>query len=226
MAQTATGCDIKISTNEPRVSVGGSLPLTVSFQNQTEKALIFRERNKTWEVQLRVTDSAGATVQRAFGVILRTDWNGISRKVLENAKEITLPPGGTHAFQSDVLHRWPDLFPPGRYTLRVIDLSDDQTTLQSNTLEIECLFSIDSMNGLLEILRTDKKDPASDEFALAWLNRFYPEETVRVREALKTDRSSIAGLLDELLKKWRQDQQRTEVLRQLDEINRRALGVP
>jgi hypothetical protein len=197
-------------------SLGGSIPVTVRYENRGTAVLSFRQPEKTWEVHLLIGARNVAPVEEAIGRIFYSNIGGIVRRTVEDATTITLAPGRTYEFQFDPGQRWPELFVPGVNVLQVKDLSDDAGDILSNAVEIRVVYDAATFPALLAIAGQDNATLDSRQFAAEWIRRVYPDFS-SIGEAAASSQQ-----LAEAQAWWRSHRNDSEVQRRIEELNRPA----
>lgn len=171
---------IRISVEDGKHSLGGSIVLTANYLNTSDGSVSFREPIKMWEVKLQVIHNPdkkqeGTVEEVPFGRIFyykRDD--GLERSTIEEAETISLAPDEQYQFNYDVAARWPDFFLPGTNLANIIDLSDDDVTLVSNQIPSQVVYDESTFPILLATV-SDKEAPIeSREFAVARIKKNYP----------------------------------------------------
>jgi hypothetical protein len=108
-----------------------------------------------------------------FGQIKRTNHEGISRRVIQPADIIALPPGATFEFEYDAGTRWPERFFLGRQTLRIKDLTQEPE-IESNAVTIRMEYTAASFPLLLAIVESPDRSDEAKSIAAGWIRRLYP----------------------------------------------------
>jgi hypothetical protein len=224
---------ITISTPATQYQLGTSLELRVEYKNVGGQVLRITEPQKTWELLLRVKSQSDER-SAPFGRLFHTDYNGIERTVVEDAKIVTLAPGSTHAFTEDIGKRWLSLFEPGRC---VVSVKDRKLNLESNELSLEIVLARVSISSLLDVLAQSSSPPdphrsssedgitaQNREFAAEWVRRFYPELAVELPPPDPAAEARNQSSVRAARAFWQQNQEQPAVLKKIVELNRASSG--
>jgi len=214
--------EIRLTMPTTRFAVAASIPITVTYLNQSTERLTFRDPAKTWEVGLSVTARDGTVSRVQFGRIFRQDRGEMSRMVLEDADEIRLEPGKEYAFDCDIGQRWPELFPAGFYRLQVNDRTDDEHTLLTNEIDIAVVFAAQSVDRLLEIVVDEAAPLASRQYAAEWIGRIYAPFSVHLFQPTEAQKLADQEMMAVTTAWWRAHRGTTEMKEKIDAINAAA----
>lgn len=221
------GCIMHTDTNMKKITishiqrtfeVGGSVPITVTYTNQSNSQISFRDPEKTWEVQLMV-NFKGQEKQVPFGRLFFYEEDGIEYTSIERAEEILLSPGEKHTFHVDAGKRWPELFPTGKCTVQIIDRSEDEITIESNTIEFNVLFSENSFVNLLNIASEESTSIDSKRFASDWINKFNPDFRIFIENPSENQKIENRKTIQNILRWWENNKKDHEVLEKISEFN-------
>lgn len=167
--------EIIIDLIKPTFTLGEHVELAVSYRNISDVPISFPDPARTWLVGLNVTAENGTTQRVHFGKKMRyRTENGAEASSFEQVNTITLEPGAAHRFSFPIYERCPDLFPLGKHTLAVVDLTEDNHSLSSNQLATTMVFSAMSVPLLLDELATATNAPFRREWASLWLQELNP----------------------------------------------------
>lgn len=212
---------ITLKADAAEFTVGGPIPVTIVYRNDTAAPVTFREPLKDWETQLRVTRGDATPQDRPFGRIeTYTTPEGIERKVIEESDSLTLAPKRELVLAADLGACWPELFAPGVVRVRVIDLHNDGWRTQSNELTWTIRFTPDSVDRLLVVLT----DAAASVDAHAFAARCFGALNASIRfEVERTDAAQINTPAAKNYRAW-WDANRgsAAVAQRIAELNRRG----
>lgn len=156
---------IEIKIEGGMLQVAGPIVLAARYKNGSQYSMVFDEPAKLWETQV-VVEKDGRQETVSLGRIFHyINDAGVERRVVEDAKEITLVPGGTYEFSYDLGFRWPDLYTPGHYMVRLDDRSE-QWGIKSNSVEIDVVMTQGSVEVLLDILVSAASEREAKGFSL------------------------------------------------------------
>lgn len=167
--------EIVVATEEITRSLGGSVPVTISYFNRTNGDMSLREPVKTWEVKLLAGRPDEKPAEVPFGRIFYYKSGDLERRTIESAETIELEPGGVYEFEYDVGQRWPELFVPGVNVLRVKDVWDDEETVFSNDIEVNVIYDEFTFPALLAIAENEESTVDSCRFASRWISQIYKD---------------------------------------------------
>lgn len=210
---------ITISYVKKPFEVGGSIPITIMYTNQSNNQIVFRDPQKTWSVQLKV-NSKDEENYLSFGRKFFYKGNGIERITRERAENISLNPGEKYTFNEDVGKRWPEHFPPGKCTLQVVDFSDDENTIESNTTELTVLFSENSFVNLLNIAGEKSTSIDSKRFSSDWISKFNPDFRIFIENPSENQKIENRKTIQNILQWWENNKTDHEVLEKISEFNK------
>jgi hypothetical protein len=165
--------EVVVATEEITRSLGGSVPVTISYFNRTNGDMSLREPAKTWEVKLLSGSLDEKSAEMPFGRIFYYKSGDLERRTIENAETIELEPGGVYEFEYDVGQRWPELFVPGVNVLQVKDVWDDDETVFSNEIEVNVIYDESTFPALLAIAGNEESTVDSCQFASHWISQIY-----------------------------------------------------
>jgi len=219
---------IEISLPEREYIIGGEMPLTVTYRNNTQAAITIKEPEKVWETRLKVTPESGMAEDEGFGRIYmsRPD-EDTHRYVVERAEDITLKPDGIYSYKSDLLQRFPDMFPPGNFRLRVVDVTRDEDTLASDYIPVTIKFSRESVPRLMNQLGDPGQETRVRQWAARWIKEFRDDfnplfaEPGASKEQIAASEESIKKELSAFRNWWATAQDSDEVTRIVRDINER-----
>lgn len=236
----AMAISIHISLEAEQAQLGHPIPLRVEFKNEGSSAVTFLEPARTWELALQVGRPDGAPEGTAapFGKIFYTNYNGLERRSVEDAAEVSLAPGETHYFLEDVGTRWPHLFGPGTHRLRVINRIDPGE-IASNVVSVQVLLAEASVPKLFEFAERslgehsstnqsseDGMVVATRRFAAEWIAYLLPgfelDPTAAGPEAEAKNHATVA----EARAAWARQQRNPEMFEKIKLVNRRASQSP
>lgn len=229
---------ITVSTPETQYQLAHPLPLKVTYTNQGHSAVTMREPERTWEVALVVSLPGSGTLegQAAFGKLFYTNYQGVERRSIEDANDVTLAPGQSYSFSEDIGSRWPHLLGPGKRQLKVIDRTVEPA-LESNAVEVHLLIAPESVPPLLHLAEHSKgsNDPnavssedtaalANREFAVKWLAEIHPGFTLRIPSPDAATEARNLAEVTRLREWWQRSQDDLELLNRIIELNRTGLS--
>lgn len=200
-------------------------------------ATTFREPARTWELALFVWGPEGPRsvgAATAFGKIFYSNYNGVERRGVEDAAEVSLAPGATHAFVEDVGMRWPHLFGPGVHNLQVINRTDARE-IESNVISIHVRFTEASMPKLFDLAERSLGDyspsnhsseaamvVSARRFAAEWIAYMQPGFQLDPNAAGPAAEEMNSAAVAEARALWAHHQGDPEVTERMDLVNRPA----
>ncbi len=222
LAENRTKIEIKLDAH--RYSLGGPIPLYVLYKNSA-RDVVFKQPEKAWVTKLAVKRSAQKETEIVPIGRVRVYQNekGVVRKVVEPFKNIELHANEEYSFVLDIGYRWPDLLVPGHYALFIKDESDAWEGI-SNTLEIDVVFTQDSIDVLLEILADDKSEGEAKSFVTRILQEFNPSFGYDLSQPLEY--LPNAQKVKEFMEWWAASKSNEFVLKKIGEMNQRQWEWP
>jgi len=210
---------ISLSISDTNYAIGGSIPISVTYTNQGNNPISFRDPEKTWEVKLKVINHDAEENQVPFGRIFFYQGNGFERTTIEDADDIPLNPKQSHTFKIDAGNRWTELFSPGLSTLQVIDQSDDNEIIASNTVKLHIVFSDNSFINLLSIIANKNHSEDSRIFALDWIKKIHTGFIFYIHEPTNVEELTNHKMIQDAQNWWQINQRTPDVLEKIAEIN-------
>jgi len=211
---------ISLSISDTNHAVGGSIPISVTYTNQGNNPISFRDPEKTWEVKLKIINQNAEVNQAPFGRIFFYQGNGFERTTIEEADDISLNPKQSHTFKIDAGNRWAKLFSPGWSILQVIDQSDDNEIIASNTAKLHIIFSDNSFINLLSIIANKNHSEDTRLFALDWIKKMYSDFIFYIHEPTNVEELSNHKMIQDAQNWWQINKRTPDVLNKIVEINK------
>ncbi len=147
------------------------LGIKVTYENISPVQLSLKDPNNVWETHL-VTLYQGQENDEVFGKIEQTHPNAeTSRYVEPEALVINIPVGGTYQFEADAAVRFYSLLHPGPMVIKIRDVSDDDLTLESNSVSITVRFKNESVGRLMAIVGDEMQPVEYRTWAAGWLKK-------------------------------------------------------
>jgi hypothetical protein len=229
---------ITISTPEKQYQLAHPIKLHVEYTNTASAPVTFREPPRTWEVAIVVMRPGSDAVERqaAFGKTFYTRQGGMERRSIEDADDVTLASGQSYGFTEDVGTRFPHLFEPGNWVIKVTDRSGAET-IESNTLPLHIVIAKESLPRLLDLAEksTGPSDPNSmssedvtavtiREFAARFIAEIHPEFELQVPSPDAQTEAQNQAAVARARAWWDRHQDSPETLAKLVELNRASSG--
>ena len=224
--EITTKKQILIVTPTERFEVGESIPLTVKYINRTQAPMTFRDPAKTWEVKLAVSDASDVKTEVPFGRKIYYKGENYERISIEDAEDVSLEPDESYAFDCDIGLRWPALFEPGRRTIRVVDYYDDAETVSSDNIFLLMVFSVESIDRLLNMAGNEESSVDARMFAARWIGEFYPEFRIAVENPTEDQEIENRQAIEAAREWWRTNRDTPETVAKIKEINKSAVRPP
>lgn len=214
VANAAPRISIRASTG--RVAMANSLRLAVQYTNPGNREMHFREPAKRWETRLQIRGEEGEPHEVRLGRLTRVPTQHGSRVIVEPANDIDLPPGGRFAFEIDVGEKWPELLPPGRHFLRIVDELWEPPP-RSEEAEVTIVYDAATPPRLFALLRDTQRSDEARRFAATWLDALNPE--LNLRAAMRGSAEALQSAIRRSEDWWRQQSGSSQVLAQLSALS-------
>jgi hypothetical protein len=228
-AYAQPGKTIRISQVNRSIALGSPIRLHVVFINQDNESWHFTEPAKTWHVMLAIRGPDGRIEELPFGPAFLHVQSGENHSYyLEpKLKDISLAPHQRYFFDYDIGRRWLEKFQPGRsqvyvyYQRRPID-----TDILSNTLPLTILFTHQSVEYLIAILRSRSTHSDQRRYGRSWLVRFKSDFTMRLHPETAEEWAENQKAIDDFAAWWKKHRHTPRVAQIIREINEAAKHVP
>lgn len=207
---------ISLTASTGHVGMASSLVVAVQYSNETNRAFHFREPAKRWETRLQIRGEEGEVHEVRLGRLTRVPTQHGSRIIVEPANDIDLPPGGRYEFELDVGRKWPELLPPGRHFLRIIDELWEPPP-RSPEAEVTIVYDAATPPHLLALLRDTQRSDEARGFAARWLDALNPQ--FNAREALRSSVEALHAAVGRYEEWWRQQSGNSQVLARLSALS-------
>jgi hypothetical protein len=135
--------------------------------------------------------------------------------VIEEARDIDLAPGQHFDFEVDAGGKWPELLPPGRHALQIIDELWEPSP-RSSEATVEVVYDEGAPPRLLGLLRDDQRSPETRQFAAAWLDALHGD--FALRQAAVTASPTLTAALQRYQAWWQQHHADAAVRAQLAKL--------
>lgn len=162
---------IAITLPKNTYSLGEPMPLHVTYTNTGHGVISLREPKRTWEVGVNVIDLDGNEAQVHLGRKILKKADNMESVSSEPAATIGLDPGKQYTFDCDLVDRFPDVLPPGTFSLYLQDRTTDSASIESNRIKVNVFFTVESVTFLLQTASDKTKEPFARRTAVKWLSR-------------------------------------------------------
>lgn len=223
MAKDEPERSIQLALEGEEHSLGMPIKATVTYRNLSASNQTFREPEKDKDVRLGVFSGDEMVGEVRFGKMIRYMFEGKNRLTIEDADEVSIGPGEEYSFDYDLAGRWPDLFPPGRHQLKIVDYTTEEEGLFSNPVEAVVLYERESFLRLLEILRDEEAEVLAHEFASRWIGSLYPDFAFIAVEPTDEQSAESARQIQAAETWWESHKEDSSVAQRITEINEVAL---
>jgi|JI8StandDraft_1071087.scaffolds.fasta_scaffold217873_2 hypothetical protein len=207
---------ISLRTSTGRVGMATSLMVAVQYTNASNREMHFREPAKRWETRLQIRGEEGEPHEVRLGRLTRVRTQHGSRVVVEPANDIDLPPGGRFEFELDVGEKWPELLPPGRHFMRIVDELWDPPA-RSEEAEVTIVCDAATPPRLFALLRDTQRGDEARRFAATWLDALNPD--LNLREAMRGSAEALHSAIRRSEAWWRQQDGNSQVLARLSALS-------
>ncbi len=214
--------EINISLTGNAFIMGQPVLMKIIYKNISDKKVAFREPVKDRGVILKIISSDGAFEELPFGRKEHRAIEGGYRYVVEEAEEISLKPDESYEFELDLIERWPEMFPPGRYLVSVMDETDnseDEITIKSNSLDFRMFVRTESIPVLLQWATSSEKSYDVKKFSVDFIKRFYPEFDLHIDNPNESQLKSNLEMVQKFSSWWESNKNGDEVQRKIGTIN-------
>ncbi len=218
--------EIKFTIPDTCYVIGDSIPLTITYINNSSGVIVFKQPEKVTEVGVSVTPKNKQPQGARFGRVIEKVVDEITtRRVVEKAEKITLKPGATYEFKEDIAARFPDILPPGNLIVQVFDKTSNEFTILSNSIDVTINFTIESIPKLMNIISGSGNESFRRRWAVDWLRKFkadfqpkipLDDDTAEVKAEME---SQVARELEKFRDWWATAQYSEQIKLQVKKMN-------
>ena len=170
---------IMLSADRGPFVFGRAVSLTVSYRNGGQEPWEVPTPSESTSVGLRRRPSGTEQHpggydfgRRTITTIKGPDGQEITVREAPNPKAIAIAPGQSHEFTVVLERNFAGALKPGLWTVWVVD---ENLTVESNHIDIQIVFTADSLTACLEIAADDKQHLFRRQAHAEWLQKIMPD---------------------------------------------------